>query len=68
MKKATVTYKSLSNGLPVAFDVYVGDKTLESYTEGSKLPVLLFFHGGGFVSGNKDTLLPTWLLGQLSVY
>jgi len=34
-------------------DIYYPDNT--SYTE---LPILVYYHGGGFTSGNKDDLLP----------
>lgn len=74
-------YKTTPGGYDLSMDVYLPDETkfgvvaalAHQLARGNSLedvshalPVLLFFHGGGLVSGNraKNAWFPHWLLSE----
>ncbi|KAF9530285.1 alpha/beta-hydrolase [Crepidotus variabilis] len=65
MQKTTTAYKMLNGSLPIVFDAYIGQGAFDAFVEGSKLPAVVYFHGGGLVCGNRESFFPTWLLERV---
>ena len=71
----TLVYKTLhtSNtgsegglpGIPLCLDVYLpgfpSSGTSASGDDGVEIPVVVYFHGGGLVVGNRKSWFPGWL-------
>ncbi|KLO14753.1 alpha/beta-hydrolase [Schizopora paradoxa] len=53
----TLAYKSFSDK-SCYIDVYLPTKV----TSESRIPILLYFHGGGMTVGNRRSWFPTWML------
>lgn len=56
-KKYVFTYKTVHKH-PIKANIFLTDKT-------SKQPVVIYFHGGGFIFGNRDQGLPDILRDKL---
>ena len=63
MSKYTITYKRVSN-LEIKIDLTLPP----SSTMDSPLPALIYYHGGGLLSGHRteeDVFFPPWIKGAL---
>jgi len=63
MSKRTITYRRVGD-LDIKLDVSVPP----SATTGSVLPAVVYFHGGGLLSGGRneeDAYTPLWFKGKL---
>lgn len=66
-------YKQLGNGTDVVLDVYPPPFLTQStsYRTSSNvdnipvIPAVVHFHGGGLSVGNKESFIPSWLIGEL---
>ncbi|KIL66736.1 hypothetical protein M378DRAFT_347471 [Amanita muscaria Koide BX008] len=54
---ASLTYKRLENGAPMGFFLY--PPSFENRR--TKVPTIVYFHGGGLTVGNKHSWHPSWL-------
>jgi len=59
----TFEYKKLDNTPPFLLDVYF--PPLPATDEIVSIPVLVFFHGGALLAGDKQSAFPNWLLGMI---
>lgn len=62
----TVHYKKLQNSTNISFDVYFPPSDSQKgqpigSTNVSRIPVVIYFHGGGLTVGNRESWFPTWL-------
>ena len=58
----TFEFKKIDGLQPVLMDVFF--PTLPSTSEVIPLPVVVHFHGGGLVVGNRQSFMPFWLVGK----
>ena len=56
----TLSYKRLPNDKEVLLDFYPPE-TSGTAAPISKIPAIVFFHGGGLLLGNRRFLFPAWL-------
>ncbi len=58
-KPTTFTYKTIGE-LEIKFDLY------HPLDVPATVPVVIYFHAGWLITGDRNSVLPIWLMSQLS--
>ena len=56
----TLAYRTLNTGDKIHLDVYLPSEGREALN----VPGLVYFHGGGLISGNRQSFMPHGLIGK----
>ncbi|KAK0504296.1 Alpha/Beta hydrolase protein [Armillaria luteobubalina] len=60
---STIVYKMIGD-LKLHFDLY--HPRLEAHPQSTKVPAVVYFHGGGLTVGNRKSWFPYWLCKRLN--